>query len=292
MRPLTSAPAPGTTFRPRLGLVLGAGGIRGCSHPGVMAVLDEAGVRFDLVVGASVGALFGLGLAAGLPPRHIVQVVRDSTPADVARFYAGRLRPGRSNPIARMMVEAGEGKNFDDLALPFAVTATDMETGRPVVINSGPVLDAVQASIALPLIARPVPLKGRYYLDGGLFDTAPVRAARALGAERVVAVCLGYNYHAPAFFRQRPWLRGVLTRAGRQLGTPGPRLHDQVRFVCRMIAASYDPPLPDDGDITIRPDLGPLDPNSMVGAQFCLEQGFAAAREIVESGGLAALSPL
>ncbi|HZU11945.1 MAG TPA: patatin-like phospholipase family protein [Chloroflexota bacterium] len=291
MQPKAATTTPDLPSRPGIGLVLGAGGIRGCSHPGVMAVLTDAGVRFDLVVGASVGALFGLGLAAGLSPHHIVDVVRRSQPSDIARFYAGRLRAGRSNPIARMMLEAGEGKTFADMAVPFAVTATDMHTGQPVMINTGPVLDAVQASIALPLIARPVRLGDRYYLDGGLFDTAPVRVARSLGAEKVIAVCLGYNYHAPPFFKRRPWLRHVLQRAGRQQRLPGPRLHDQIRFACRMIAASYDPPLPDEGDITIWPDLGTLSPNSWVGAQFCLDRGFEAARAIVESGALAALTP-
>lgn len=264
----------------KTGLVLGAGGIRGCAHPGVISVLHQAEIPIDLVVGASVGSMFGLGVAAGVSPEYMVRVVREARPVDIFRFYAGRLRPSMRNPISRMLHEAGDGKTFDDLEIPFAVMATDMETGRPTVINSGPVLDAVRASIAIPFIARAVRLGERCYLDGGLIDTAPVGVAREMGADTVIAVCLGFNYCAPEFLRRRAWTRPVLERVGRQGRPVRGHLLDQFRFGCRLYAATYEPPLPaQDADVTIWPDFGGLSPNSMFGAQFCLEQGFKAARE-------------
>src|SRR5450759_5812919 len=85
--------------RSTIGLVLGAGGIRGCAHAGALQVLDEAGIRPDLVVGASVGALFGLALAAGISSHRMAQVIGQSSSFDIARFYiAGRLRTDRRNP--------------------------------------------------------------------------------------------------------------------------------------------------------------------------------------------------
>jgi NTE family protein len=243
-------------------------------------VLREQRVPIDLVVGASIGAMFGLGLAAGVPPDQMVRIVHDLSPADVFRFYAGRLRPARSNPIARMLYEAGDGKTFDDLELPFAVLATDMETGRPEVINSGPVLEAVQASIAIPFVARPTRVGERHYLDGGLMDTAPVSVARRLGADVVIAVCLGFNYSAPAFLRRRPWTQGWLERAGRQRRPISGRFADQLRFGCRLYAASFNPPRPaQDADLAIWPEFYGKSPNSFFGARFCLEQGMKAARE-------------
>jgi NTE family protein len=259
--------------------VLGAGGVRGCAHAAVIAVLREAGIPIDLVVGASAGALFGLGVAAGLPTERIVPPVLEATPLDLFRFYAGGLRPRPSNPIARLMLEAGDGKDFSDLLIPFAVLATDVATGQPTVLNRGPVLPAVQASIALPFIARPVSLEERVYVDGGLFDTAPVGPARRMGADRVIAVCLGHNYTAPAFLRRRPWTRGMLERLGRQPRPPSARLRDQLRFSCRLYAATYNPPPPaQDADIVIWPEFGRVGPNSMFGAQFCFEQGMQAIR--------------
>lgn len=241
-------------------------------------------MSIDLVVGASVGSIFGLGVAAGYPAERIVRTVRDSTPLDLFRFYMGRLRAGRRNPIARLLLEAGEGKTFDDLQMPFAVTVTDMESGTSSVINSGPVLDAVQASIALPFVARPGRIGDRWYVDGGLLNTIPVEVARSMGADRVIAVRLGYNYAAPRVLRQRPWTRPILQRLGGQSMPQNGGLRDQFRFGCRFFAATYDPPLPsEDADVTIWPELGNLSPNSIFGAQFCLEQGYKAARDIVMS---------
>jgi predicted acylesterase/phospholipase RssA len=155
-----------------------------------------------------------------------------------------------------------------------------MQTGRPRVINRGPVLPAVQASFALPFIARPVGIDGNFYLDGGLIESAPVGVARELGAERVVAVCLGYDYPAPTFLRRRPWTREILERAGRQRKPIRGRFRDQIRFSCRLLASAYDPsapPLPE-ADVAIWPEFGGLSPNSMFGASFCYDQGEIATR--------------
>lgn len=272
----TSSPHPQNT----LGLVLGAGGIRGCAHAGVYSVLAEAGIPIRAIVGASVGSMFGLAIAAGFSPERIAQAVRASTPLQIFRFYSGRLRSDRDNPIARLLLEAGEGKTFADLPVPFAVMGTDMESHEAIVIDEGPVLPAVQASIALPFVARPVELNGRMFVDGGLVETAPVHVARNMGADRVIAVCLGVNYTAPAYLRKRPWTRSVLERLGRQRGPVTHRIPDQVRFGCRLYAACYDPPPPAQGaDVTIWPEFGNLSPNSLFGAMFCFEQGVRAARE-------------
>jgi predicted acylesterase/phospholipase RssA len=267
--------------RETMGLVLGAGGIRGCAHAGALRVLEEAGITPDLVVGASVGAMFGLALAAGVPSTRMAELIGQSSSFDIARFYfTGRLRTDRRNPIARLLYEAGDDKTFDDLELPFAVLATDMETGAPTVLTSGPVLRAVEASIALPFVARPVEIDGRFYVDGGLFDTAPVGIARSLGADRVITICLGYNYRAPRFLRQRPWTQPALERLGRIEALTAASIREQFRFGCRLFGASFDPPLPaTDADVAIWPEFGRVGPNSMVGAQFCYEQGVKATRE-------------
>jgi NTE family protein len=272
--------APNRLSTPTLttGLVLGAGGIRGCAHAGVVEILDEAGVQVDLVVGASIGAMFGLAVAAGLPADHIARAGRDASPLDVFRFYAGRLRMTRSNPIARMLLEAGEGKTFADLPLPFAVVATNMETGTQEVIDSGPVLPAVQASIALPFIARPVVHNGSFYLDGGIIETAPARVAHQMGADRVIAVCLGLNYATPDYLRRRPWTRTLLERIGSQRKPITGKITDQIRFGCRICAGAFDFLPPDlqesaHADIAIWPEFNGLSPNSVFGAAFCYRQG-------------------
>jgi NTE family protein len=266
--------------RPRVGLVLGAGGVRGCAHAGVYAVLHEAGIPVDVVVGASAGSIFGLGIAADVPAEYIAHVGRGASPSRMFRFYAGRLRTDRSNPIARMLREAGEGKTFADLPKPFAVRATDMATSRPRIIDRGPVLPAIEASIALPFIARPVQIDGTHYVDGGLFDTVPVGAARRMGADIVIAICLGFNYLAPDVLRRRPWTQPLVERLGHQRRPIRGHMLDQLRFGFRLCAASYEPcATGEEADVAIWPEFHGLSPNSMRGGAFCFDQGVLAARD-------------
>jgi predicted acylesterase/phospholipase RssA len=261
-------------------LVLGAGGIRGCAHAGVYTVLTEAGVPVDVVVGASAGSIFGLGIAAGVPADEIASAGKDCSPSRMFRFYAGRLRTDRNNPIANILRKAGEGKTFADLPRPFGVRATEMATGTLRLIDQGPILPAIEASIALPFIARPVAIDGTHYVDGGLFDTVPVAAVRRMGAEIVIAVCLGFNYAAPPILRRRPWTRPVIERLGRQRGGIRGHMLDQLRFGCRLCAAGYEPmPPSEEADISIWPEFGEIGPNSMRGGAFCFDQGVQAAWE-------------
>ena len=261
----------------KLGLVLGAGGVRGCAHGGALLVLRRAGIRFDLVVGASIGAMFGLSLAAGISAERVAEVSRETSSRDLLSFYAARLRPTRSNRIARLLFEAGDGKNFDDLQMPFAVMATNVETGEPEVIDSGPVLPAVQASIALPLIARPVAMNGKYYLDGGIRDTAPVWAARRLGAERVVAICLGGEYGIARALRAGAVQR-VMRVIGKQRRPISGSLIDQIRFGCRLMTSEYER-MSCEADVAIWPKFDGLSPNSMFGAAFSFDRGVLAGRQ-------------
>lgn len=156
--------------------------------------------------------------------------------------------------------------------------ATDMETARPVAFTQGPIVPALEASIALPFIARPARIDGRYYVDGGIIDTAPVPVARKMGADVVIAVCLGFQFVAPAFIRNRAWTKSLVDR----FATPGagPRLRDQIRFGCRLFSEGYDlRPSASDADIAIWPEFGSIKPNRMRGAELCLEQGIRAAEE-------------
>lgn len=263
--------------RPRVALVLGAGGIRGCAHAGAIGVLREAGIAIDLVVGASVGSIFGLALAAGTPTERLYAVIRRSVGLELTRFYAGRLRADRRNPIARLVWDAGAGKTFADLSLPFAAVATDMATHRAVPLTTGSVLRAVEASIAVPFIARPVAIDGRYYLDGGLLEAAPVSIARALGADIVIAVCLSGDLRAPAVVRERMRVRAVIEHLGRR-PIVGRRLHHQVRFGCRLYAASPGRSRADGaGDVEIWPEFGRISPNALAGTARCLDAGISAA---------------
>ena len=197
----------------KLGLALGAGGTKGAAHVGVMKVLDESGVKPDVVVGTSIGALYGGCYAVGRSPQEMDEGIRTCPKRDVVAFFQHRLKIRHGNRLARRFYEALAGFNIEDLPVRYATTASDMELRMQVAIDRGPVIDAIEASIAIPLIARPVVHQGHYYLDGGFWDSAPVDATSELGADVVVAVELGRPLTLPERFRKPAvWLADRMAR--------------------------------------------------------------------------------
>ena len=181
-----------TAPRPRIGLALGAGSARGWAHIGVLRALAELGVEPDVVAGTSVGAIVGAmhGLDAldgfeawvrGLTRREILGYM------DVG-FSGGGFFEGQ-RLLRRFRSEFGDVA-MADCRLPFGAVATDISTGLEVWLRQGVVADAVRASISLPGIFAPVRHEGRWLVDGGLVNPVPVSLARAMGADRVIAVSL------------------------------------------------------------------------------------------------------
>ena len=178
--------------RGSIGLALGGGSARGWAHIGVIRALEEAGVRPDYVAGTSMGALVGAAYAAGEIDR-LEAWARAMRVRDIVGFFdlgvgSGLLKGERL--IAAMRREFAE-RRIEDLPKPFAATATALNTGHEVWLRTGPALDAVRASIALPGLFTPVPYEGMLLVDGGLANPIPVSLVRAMGAELLIAVDLG-----------------------------------------------------------------------------------------------------
>lgn len=260
--------------RPRIGLALGAGGTKGAAHAGVLKVLQEAGVPIDCVAGASAGALYGAGFAAGRPVERMVEGARRTSPWQVAGFFRHGLSLRHDNPVARRYRRAFEGLRCEGLRIPFAAVASDVQEVSPVLLREGDLLKALEASIAIPVLARPVPWEGRWLVDGGFWEPAPVSAAAALGAERIIAVELGDPFVLPRLLRP---LARWLGRRMRQLArgrSPG-RLAS-LAFLLRTM--SEPPASPRSADVAIRPNLARLSANSPFHMRRCLERGEEAAR--------------
>ena len=182
---------------PQLALVLAAGGPRGFAHVGVLRALNEIGIKPDLVVGASVGALVGSAFAAGLNIDRIESLAFDFDFYSMLRWspFGGTQLEGRH--IATLLGEAIGVASFDRLATPFAVVATDRASGQPVAFNRGLIGPAVQASCAIPGWFAPVRIRGREVIDGDVSSPLPVKVARALGARRVIAVDVAVHMDKP-----------------------------------------------------------------------------------------------
>jgi NTE family protein len=176
--------------RPSVGVVLGAGAARGWSHIGALQELVAMGIEPNIVVGASAGAVVGGCFAAGRLAQ-LEAFTRSLTKRRVfglmdVSFNGGGLIGG--NRLRTRLEESLAGINVEDLPIRFASVATEVGTGHEIWLKNGPLIDAMCASYALPGIFEPVRWGGRWLMDGALVNPVPVNVARALGAEKVIAI--------------------------------------------------------------------------------------------------------
>ena len=188
--PVPAPPAPAPLRPPRLGLALGGGAARGFAHIGVIQVLEREGIRPTLVAGTSAGSLVAVLYASGMNGQQLEQVALEMeevtfTDWTLPLFNRGLLR---GEALARMVNRMVQNRPLQELALPVGVLATDLGSGAGVLFRRGDSGQAVRASSAVPGVFTPVPIAGRDYVDGGLVAPVPVEQARAMGAERVLAV--------------------------------------------------------------------------------------------------------
>lgn len=197
-------------------IVLGGGGVLGAVQVGMVRALVEFGVRPDLVLGTSIGALNGAVLAA-LPPDEVADRLDAlwRSPDAQALFAAGafgRLRElARSGvaahsaaPLRRAITEVLGERRIEDLPVPFACCAARIEDAAEHWFDRGAVVDAVLASAAVPGLLPPAVVEGRHYLDGGLVNSIPLGRAVELGAKRVFVLQVG-RIDQPLRPPRRPW---------------------------------------------------------------------------------------
>jgi len=175
---------------PRLGLALGGGAARGFAHVGVIQVLEEAGIRPDLVAGTSAGSLVAAIYASGKTGSQLQRVAETMEEAAIADWTVPLFNRGvlRGDALARYVNAQVGSRLIEDMHLPLGIVATDLNSGRDVLFQRGDTGTAVRASSAVPGVFQPVKISGRDYVDGGLVSPVPVRAARKMGAELVIAV--------------------------------------------------------------------------------------------------------
>ncbi|NNM47755.1 patatin-like phospholipase family protein [Knoellia koreensis] len=179
------------TSSPRFGLALGGGAALGAAHIGVLHALADHDIRPEIITGTSAGALVGAAFAAGLPLDLIEEKIRTATWATFGQFtVAPRLALLDSSVLSSSVALLGHEPRIEDLPRRFAAVATDLRTRASVVLSHGPLDLALRASIAVPGLFPPVAWEGRLLVDGGLTDNLPIRPARDLGADVVIAVRL------------------------------------------------------------------------------------------------------
>jgi NTE family protein len=175
---------------PKIGLALGGGAARGFAHIGVIQVLEEAGIKPDLVVGTSAGSLVAAIYASGKNGKQLQTVAETMEEAALTDWVLPFVSRGmlRGEALARYVSGQVGGKTIESFPMPLGIVATDLHSGKGALFVTGDTATAVRASSSVPAVFQPVKIGTREYVDGGLVSPVPVRYARQMGAEVVIAV--------------------------------------------------------------------------------------------------------
>lgn len=244
--------------RSKVGLAFGGGGARGMAHIGVLKVLEEEGIPIDCVAGTSVGSLIGTLVALGYDWKQMRDLARETKWHDLVGLNLPDKGLIRADKLERFFDTLADGRTFADLEMPFAVVATDIATGQPVVLSEGPVARAVRASCSVPVVFEPAEIDDRMLVDGGLVDEVPGDVARDLSADVVIAVDLNED---------------------RTRNTRPDNLFDVLFVSLNILIAGTSQKGKTSADVTIAPDLFEFGYADLSRLDDAIERGEAAARE-------------
>lgn len=176
----------------KIALVLGGGSARGLAHIGFLKVFKKYNIPVDLIVGTSIGSLAGACFSLGIPISKMEAIANKITWRQLTDFIISKMGFLEGKNFEKIISEATEDKGFDNLNIPLAITATDIEKGELVVYTSGNLQKIIRASCSIPGIFLPIRMDGRTLVDGGIKNTVPSEVARRLGAKFIIAVDVGY----------------------------------------------------------------------------------------------------
>jgi len=197
--------------RPKVGLALSGGGARGLAHIGVLKILEREGISIDFLAGTSMGGAVAAFYASGWNAesmeeealrigklRHLLELVDRSLPTKPGLFEGRRVQGYLAERLGNV--------TFDDLRIPLALVAVDLERGEEVVLRSGSVVEAVRATGSLPGLFVPLRLDGRLLVDGGVLNNLPADVVREMGAGIVIAVDVGIKLEdLPRLLEAEKW---------------------------------------------------------------------------------------
>lgn len=175
----------------KIGLALGSGAARGLSQIGILLWIKENGIEVSCVSGTSIGSIIGAAIAYGYTPEYLRDLVLGIKWIDTLRYLRPSLK-GRSflewKKIDEFMRELFGEKTIDELKMPFACVATDIDTGNEYVFRAGRITEALRASACIPAIFPAVEMNGIHLVDGAIVNPVPINLAFELGAEVVIGV--------------------------------------------------------------------------------------------------------
>lgn len=239
----------------KIALCLGGGGARGFAHVGAIKAFEEEGVKFDMVVGTSVGALVGALYAFGIKSNAML---RYAETLDMRELHNGIIiTPNDPMKIGKVATDILGGVDVANAPLKYAAVAVDLIEARQVVLDKGNVGAVVASSCAVPVLYRPVNFGGKHLVDGGLMNNIPADVCKMMGAAKVVTVDVNPT-------------RGA--------GTSGTGLIDVIKATFHIMNASSSVDGLRRSDVIIAPDTSDFSSTSKNGWKEMVELGYNAAK--------------
>ncbi|WP_425060800.1 hypothetical protein SCACP_15510 [Sporomusa carbonis] len=246
-------------MRSKVGLALGSGGLRGIAHIGVLKVLEKHNIPIDYIAGCSIGSLIGALYAAGLDPETMFKLAKNLKRRHWLDFVIpqmGIISGERALATIRLLTRQ---MTFEQLKLPLAVVATELNRGQEVVFTQGDVAKAVRASISVPGIFIPFTMDDKLYVDGAVLNPTPIDTARNMGADIVIAVDLA---HA-----------GTICTISNMFDVIIQSIDIMERELCKHRQHHCD--------VLIQPDIGNISPSSFESMDECLLAGELATETVI-----------
>jgi NTE family protein len=247
--------APPAPLKLKIGLALGGGAAKGFAHIGVIKMLEASGIHPDVVAGTSAGSVVGALYASGMDAFQLQETAfgLDETKIRDVRLFSGGLVQGRA--LQDYVNQLLHHQSIEQLKIPFAAIATQLETGQRTVFVRGNTGQAVRASSSIPGVFEPVAINGKHYIDGGVVSPIPVDAARQLGADFVIAVDISTKPNG-----SNP--QGMMNIVGQTIAIMGQQLGTQETARA---------------DVVIRPNISAIGPTDFEQKNQAILEGERAA---------------
>lgn len=244
----------------RIGLALSGGAARGIAHIGVLKYLEERDLKPCCLAGTSAGSIVGAFYCSGKTIPEITDIIQEMSWKDLVKISLPRKGLIDSNRLLEIIKAEIGAITFADLKIPLLINAVDLLSGEEIILEEGPVAEAVQASCAIPGIFTPVKLKDNVLVDGGLLDNVPVALMKNRKIDYIIAVDVG---------AQKP-------------------LRSEPENIFEVLIQSYDiirrhrdKPAHEHSDSLVEPDLGDISfwDNSKV--SLIIDRGYEAAEKVL-----------
>lgn len=244
----------------KIGLALGGGAVLGAAHVGTLRAMEEYDIEINYIAGTSIGAFVAAFYAFGKNWKEIKEIASELRWLDITGISLSRFGLLSNDKLGELIVKHIGNKNIEEADIPFAMVATDVTSGEKVILDKGPVAEAVMASTCIPGIFKPVEINGKMLVDGGIVENVPINTTRGLGAKYVIGVDLNsrHKYDKPD------------------------NILDVIMNSFHFLIRHADKLQTEDADLLIKPDLGKFNRSDMNQIDELIEKGYKDSKKVLK----------